>query len=94
MFKAGSSTIENLVSPETAFSEEPNQAPFNTRFGTKLSLFEWYELPENKSKFERFGLAMDAGRAAVPPELILKGTSSITSKSEKLKIPRIQLGIT
>ena len=73
MYKAGSSTIDNLVNPETALSEEPNQAPFNTRFETPLGLFEWYEQPANRYRLERFGLAMDAGRSAVPPDLILKG---------------------
>ena len=76
MFKAAPSTIDNLVNPETALSEEPNQAPFNTHFGTQLSLFEWYELPENKHRLERFGLAMDAGRNVMPPDLIMRGMRS------------------
>jgi hypothetical protein len=77
MYKGGSSTIGNVTNPNTAHSEEPNETPLNDYFKNNLSLFEWYEQPGNQHRLERFGIAMDAGRNAVPPDLILQGKDAV-----------------
>ncbi|KDQ09293.1 hypothetical protein BOTBODRAFT_164961 [Botryobasidium botryosum FD-172 SS1] len=59
---------QTLRSPETACAFEPNKTSFNTAFGGDLSLWEWYNLPENSERRVRFGNAMKSlGRSEDAP---------------------------
>ncbi|KAI0628454.1 S-adenosyl-L-methionine-dependent methyltransferase [Trametes polyzona] len=48
-------------------------APFNLAFDTQLNFFPWLELPENRSRLERFGHAMTGTRQWETKEGILFG---------------------
>lgn len=48
-------------------------APFNLAFNTKLGFFPWLELPENRSRLERFGHAMTGTRQWETKEGVLFG---------------------
>ncbi|OSC97043.1 S-adenosyl-L-methionine-dependent methyltransferase [Trametes coccinea BRFM310] len=48
-------------------------APFNLAFDTQLGFFPWLELPENRSRLERFGHAMTGTRQWETKEGILFG---------------------
>ncbi|KAI0359496.1 S-adenosyl-L-methionine-dependent methyltransferase [Trametes cingulata] len=48
-------------------------APFHLAFDTKLNFFPWLELPENRSRLERFGHAMTGTRQWETKEGILFG---------------------
>ncbi len=54
----------------------PHVAPFNLAFDTKLGFFPWLELPENRSRLERFGHAMTGTRQWETKEGVLFGQSS------------------
>ncbi|KIK62690.1 hypothetical protein GYMLUDRAFT_41605 [Collybiopsis luxurians FD-317 M1] len=54
-------------------SEDELNTPLNKAFGTHIDLFSWYELPENKVRFKRFGVAMDASRRMSPQGAVLQG---------------------
>ncbi|OJT12731.1 Sterigmatocystin 8-O-methyltransferase [Trametes pubescens] len=51
----------------------PHVAPFNLAFDTKLGFFPWLELPENRSRLERFGHAMTGTRQWETKEGVLFG---------------------
>ena len=71
--KAASYLSETLLSPETAKSGEPNHAALNKAFKTDLSMFPWFELPENKYRLNRFGIAMEGVQNMASPGAILDG---------------------
>ncbi|KAJ7630070.1 O-methyltransferase [Mycena polygramma] len=64
-FKAGAYIQDVVTDPKTEADEL--DTPLNRAFNTHLNLFSWFELPENKVRFRRFGMAMDAGRRVSPP---------------------------
>lgn len=72
-FKGGSSTIDVLTSPSTAFSEEAEETPLAHYFKSGKSVWDWYETSGQEHRLERFGLAMNAGRSATTPELVAEG---------------------
>lgn len=47
--------------------------PLNRAFNTHNDLFSWYERPENRVRFRRFGMAMDVLRRLSPPGAVLQG---------------------
>jgi hypothetical protein len=57
--KSNAHAVENLADAKTASSQEPNDAPFNRAFNTRLGLWEWFELPENELRLRQFGKGMD-----------------------------------
>lgn len=62
---------ECLTDPQTASSEEPNEAPFNRAFRTNVMLWEWLEQPENVLRRKRFGVAMKGSLDIQNPRAIL-----------------------
>lgn len=56
----------------------PWVSPFNLAFNTKLGYFEWLELPENASRFNRFGHAMTGTRQWETKDGILQGMSMLS----------------
>jgi len=70
--KASAVLFENLTDPKTAFSDNPIHSPFQRAFKHDLSMYEWYELPENAYRRRRFGIGM-MGAAALQGEAILSG---------------------
>lgn len=58
--RAAGCLAENLLDPRTAFSQEPTEAAFQLALGTKLTHFDWLDLPENAEKLKKFGVAMGA----------------------------------
>ncbi|KAF8891932.1 O-methyltransferase-domain-containing protein [Gymnopilus junonius] len=49
---------EYLKDPVMGNSEEPNHAPFNKAFQVDVSLFDWYNQPEQAARLRRFLTAM------------------------------------
>ncbi|KIK51364.1 hypothetical protein GYMLUDRAFT_208715 [Collybiopsis luxurians FD-317 M1] len=70
-FKAAAYINEVIINPNR--SEDELDTPLNKAFDTHLDLFSWYELPENKIRFKRFGMAMDASRRMSPQGTVLQG---------------------
>ncbi|EJD00244.1 S-adenosyl-L-methionine-dependent methyltransferase [Fomitiporia mediterranea MF3/22] len=63
---------EVMLDPKTAFSEEVNDSGFQRAFKTELPLWEFYELPENHYRRDRFNLVMSSANN-MHPEAILGG---------------------
>jgi hypothetical protein len=66
--------MDNLVDTKTASSQELIDTPFNRAFGTRLQMWDWYELPENAKRHRRFGAAMRGTTRIFPPELTIHGS--------------------
>jgi hypothetical protein len=64
------------LDPATSASSLPTESAFNRAFGVDMDLFAWYELPENRTRFNRFSKAMLATRALSPPSTILNSASN------------------
>ncbi|KAJ7806154.1 O-methyltransferase [Mycena olivaceomarginata] len=69
--KSAAYLTETLLDPATSASSLPTESAFNRAFGVDMDLFAWYELPENRTRFNRFSKAMLATRALSPPSTIL-----------------------
>ncbi|KAJ6510967.1 O-methyltransferase [Mycena sanguinolenta] len=66
--------IEDVVLDKVSeASDDEFNTPLNRAFGTHVDLFSWYEKPENRKRFKRFGFAMDVSRRLSPPGAILQG---------------------
>jgi hypothetical protein len=50
----------------------------NLAFNTELSMWPWYKQPENKKRWDRYGMAQRGGSQANHPEAILHGEWHIT----------------
>ncbi|EJD43680.1 O-methyltransferase [Auricularia subglabra TFB-10046 SS5] len=72
MFKTSAYMTEVLTDPATAKSEEPDQTPVQRAFRTKLTYWDWMDLPENEHVLKRFGMAMVAAKLVSPPNTILE----------------------
>ncbi|KAJ7496668.1 O-methyltransferase, partial [Mycena latifolia] len=70
-FKAAA-YIQDVILDKTQLEVEFN-TPLNRAFGTNVDAFTWYERPDNKARFKRFGMAMDVSRKMSPPGSVLKG---------------------
>lgn len=77
MFKGSSHLADNLLNPATAMSEEPDETPLNTSFGSKANIFEWLEGEGNDDRRRRFGMAMVAAQFVIPSDLITQGIVKI-----------------
>ncbi|KAF7326453.1 putative S-adenosyl-L-methionine-dependent methyltransferase [Mycena venus] len=66
--------IQDVVLDEASESsgDEFNTA-LNKAFGTHIDLFSWYEKPDNRKRYKRFGFAMDVSRKLTPPAAISQG---------------------
>ncbi|KAJ6576454.1 O-methyltransferase [Mycena vulgaris] len=69
--KASSMLLENMTDPKTAISDDPTHSPSQRVFKHNLSIYDWYELPENTYRRRRFGIGM-IGVAALLGESILE----------------------
>ncbi|KAK7055488.1 S-adenosyl-L-methionine-dependent methyltransferase [Favolaschia claudopus] len=70
-FKAGAYIRDVVFSSRRNNTEEQHDeldTPLNRAFSTHTNLFSWYEQPENRVRFRRFGMAMDAARRVNPPD--------------------------
>lgn len=65
--------LEYLKDPKTAFSGEPNEAPFHRVFDIDVPLWVWYELPEQNYRRRRFGVAMHGIGQMQPAEVLTNG---------------------
>ncbi|EJD00232.1 S-adenosyl-L-methionine-dependent methyltransferase [Fomitiporia mediterranea MF3/22] len=63
---------EVMLDPKTAFSEEVNDSGFQKAFKTELPLWDFYELPENHYRRDRFTVFMSSANK-MHPEAILAG---------------------
>ncbi|KLO13915.1 S-adenosyl-L-methionine-dependent methyltransferase [Schizopora paradoxa] len=64
---------EALADPEWAFSSAPNKSAFNKAFDFDGTLWEFYELPDQKVRHDRFKIMMSTAERFDSPELIPKG---------------------
>ncbi|KAK7028529.1 putative S-adenosyl-L-methionine-dependent methyltransferase [Favolaschia claudopus] len=70
----GAAYIQDVVLDKVSeASDDELNTPLNRAFGTHTDLFSWYEKPENRKRFKRFGYAMDVSRRLSPTGAILKG---------------------
>lgn len=74
IMKAASHLQETLFDPKLAASQEPTETATNVAFGTKLSVFEWFETKGNEHRLVRFGITMEGSKQAALPTAILQGT--------------------
>ncbi|KAJ6586263.1 O-methyltransferase [Mycena vulgaris] len=65
-FKAAAYIQDVVLNTDTEKAKDEFNTPLNKAFNTHIDLFSWYELPENKVRFRRFGMAMDASRRMSP----------------------------
>ncbi|ESK87498.1 hypothetical protein Moror_10910 [Moniliophthora roreri MCA 2997] len=72
-FKASAFMAEGVTRPGYALSDDPTKTAFNIAFQTDMSVFPWYELPENQDRLRTFGLAMEGGKNMFNPQAILEG---------------------
>lgn len=66
---------EVLSDPAINKSGDPNKSSLNRAFNHSMMAFEWFELPENAHRLQRFSIAMTSLNAITPPEAIFQGTS-------------------
>ncbi|KZO93906.1 O-methyltransferase [Calocera viscosa TUFC12733] len=71
--KASSYTWETLHDPKTAFSEEPEDAPFGRFIGKRETYWDWLEEPEQVAQLTTFGVAMRVMNSTLAGGAILKG---------------------
>lgn len=76
-FKA-SGYLTNVVLDKAPTITGELNTPLNRAFNSDVDLFSWYEMPENRVRFRRFGMAMDVARRLSPPGTILKGSTGST----------------
>src|SRR5260221_4624157 len=58
-FKTSSYLTETLLDPQTGHASDANKAAFNKAYNTDKVIWQWWELPENKKRIERFWSSMD-----------------------------------
>ena len=63
---------EILTDPETADSFDVTKTPFNRGLRTDLSLFAWFDRPENQIALKTFGIAMRGSATLAPKEGLLQ----------------------
>ena len=63
---------EILIDPTTADSFDVTKTPFNRGLQTELSLFAWFDRPENQFALKTFGIAMRGSASLVPKESLLQ----------------------
>ncbi|KAE9393796.1 S-adenosyl-L-methionine-dependent methyltransferase [Gymnopus androsaceus JB14] len=75
MMKSAAYLPEAFLDPKLSFSIEPNETSLNMAFGTKMSLFEWYNQkdPESVARSQRFRIAMTGMTKMEPETAILSG---------------------
>lgn len=72
-FKASAYAWETLADPKTVLSGDPRASPFARAFGTKETLWEFYDRPEQRYRQHRFGIGMQGVQALQPADAILTG---------------------
>ncbi|KAF8991936.1 O-methyltransferase [Cyathus striatus] len=73
VMKGASYLPEAFSSPETAFTSNPGDAPWNLAFGTKIPIFQWFDLEENGVMQRRFAEGMKGLMNMEPRDAILQG---------------------
>lgn len=71
--KGSSYLYEVLTEPKSAFSADPELCPTTRSLGSPLSLWDYYELPDQKYRHYRFGVAMEGVKHMEPAPLPLGG---------------------
>lgn len=64
---------ETIMDTKIGGSQDPNEAAWSLAYNTTLSLFPWYELPENAHRLKRFSIAMQGAQNMSSPSAILEG---------------------
>ncbi|EKM56175.1 uncharacterized protein PHACADRAFT_209657 [Phanerochaete carnosa HHB-10118-sp] len=64
---------EHLLDPATGHSQEPNEAAWQRAMRTKLTVFDWMELPEHALYLRKFGIAMRANTNAAEDAIATRG---------------------
>ncbi|KAJ7042930.1 O-methyltransferase [Mycena alexandri] len=72
-FKAAAYIEDVVVATQKGQEADEFNTPLNRAFGTHVDLFSWYERPENRIRFRRFGMAMDASRRVSPQGWLMRG---------------------
>ncbi|KAA1477984.1 S-adenosyl-L-methionine-dependent methyltransferase [Dentipellis sp. KUC8613] len=70
-FKASSYAWETLSDPKTSHSGDPAASAFSRAFGTKETLWEFFERPDQKYRQRRFDAGMQGILALQPADAIL-----------------------
>ena len=71
--KSSAYMAEAVTEPEYALSDGPNKTAFNIAFDTSLSIFEWYEQPDNEERRRTFQAGFESGKIMFNPQQILEG---------------------
>ena len=73
VLKSSAFMAECVTTPGYALSDDPTKTAFNIAFNTELSVFQWFELPENEERRRTFGIAFEGGKNMFNPRQILEG---------------------
>ncbi|KLO06094.1 S-adenosyl-L-methionine-dependent methyltransferase [Schizopora paradoxa] len=71
--KGSSYLYEALSDPKTAFSGEANEAALCRALNTNLACWDFFELPEQRERLNRFGVAMQGMSKLEPLDVTTKG---------------------
>lgn len=71
--KGSSYLYEVLSDPKSAFIADPELCPTTRSLGSPLSLWDYYEQPDQKYRLYRFGVAMEGVKNMEPSTLPLGG---------------------
>ncbi|KAJ7701081.1 hypothetical protein B0H17DRAFT_1157762 [Mycena rosella] len=63
-FKAAAYIRDVVLHPDGQKYHDEFDTPLNRAFNAHIDLFSWYELPENRVRFRRFGMAVNVTRAS------------------------------
>lgn len=74
--KGSSYMYEVLSDPSTALSGDGKDAALCRAFGTKKTIWDFFDEPEQRDRVHRFGVAMKAAATFQPMDLTIKGNTN------------------
>ncbi|EJD53030.1 S-adenosyl-L-methionine-dependent methyltransferase [Auricularia subglabra TFB-10046 SS5] len=72
-FKGSAYLAETLLDPTTARSDETSKTAMNRAFGSDVDYWSWLELPEQRPRLLRFGMAMHGAKQMSDESFVLRG---------------------
>ncbi|KIP10225.1 hypothetical protein PHLGIDRAFT_266342 [Phlebiopsis gigantea 11061_1 CR5-6] len=84
--KAAAFLQEALLDPKISHSEEPNETALNVAFKTDRTIWDWFDMPENRSRLLRFGYSMEYMKHASPPTAVIEGFDWATLDKNSLVV--------
>lgn len=73
VFKSAAYGWEAFGDPATAHNNQVNVTAFQKAFNTDLTIWEFFEKPEQTYRRDRFGIGMQGVAAFQPAETVLEG---------------------